>query len=245
MTDRERKSMTRASLILLGAAAVRFVLTAPAPADPPLEGRPSIADSLSAAGDSAAKEKERRSRPLANGETIDPNTATEEELDRLPGVGASIARRIVEDRQANGHFATAEELARVPGVGSGSVERLEPLLSFDARAVSPRAVPFSRARPSGPGPRISRAPPSGLASPVSRAPPNRVATSPGGGPVDLNRATAAELEDLPGIGPALAKRIVEYRDQHGRFAVPEDLKKVSGIGDKTFARLAPMVSVGR
>ena len=63
--------------------------------------------------------------------------------------------------------------------------------------------------------------------------------------MDLNRATAAELEDLPGIGPALAKRIVEYRDQHGRFAVPEDLKKVSGIGDKTFARLAPMVSVGR
>ena len=233
MTDRERKSMTRASLILLGAAAVRFVLTAHVPADPPLEGRHSIADSLSAAGDSAAKEKERRSRPLAAGETIDPNVAGEEELDRLPGVGASIARRIVEDRQANGPFATVAELARVPGVGPSSVERLEPFLRFDPRTASGRTAPFSRASPSG------------FAPPVSRAPPNRVATSPGGSPVDLNRATIAQLDSLPGIGPALSRRIVEYRDQHGRFVVPEDLKKVSGIGDKTFARLAPLVSVGR
>lgn len=243
MTDRERKSMTRTSLILLGAAAVRFVLTAPAPADPLLEGRPSMADSLSAAGDSAAMEKERRSRPLAAGETIDPNTAGEEELDRLPGVGASKARRIVEDRQANGPFATAAQLARVPGLGPGSVERLTPFLRFDPRTAFRPAAPASRAPNPFSPPKQSA--PSRLAPSASLAPPNRVAPSPGGGLLDLNRASAAELEDLPGIGPALADRIVDYRAQHGSFAVPEDLKKVSGIGDKIFARLAPLISARR
>ncbi len=73
------------------------------------------------------------------------------------------------------------------------------------------------------------------------------ATVPGGspadGPVDLNRASAAELEQLPGIGPARAAAIVEYRERHGPFAVPGDLRGVSGIGEATFQDLAPLVVV--
>jgi len=80
MTDRERKSMLRAALILGGAALVRFVVFSPGPADPLLAGRPSIADSLLAAGDSVAEERERRSRPFTEGETIDPNVAAAAEL---------------------------------------------------------------------------------------------------------------------------------------------------------------------
>ena len=240
MTDRERKSMMNAALLLLGAAAVRFVLAAPPPADPPLEGRPSIADSLVAAGDSAAKEKERRSRPLADGETIDPNTAGEEDLDRLPGVGASKARRIVEDRQVNGPFANAADLARVPGLGPGSVKRLEPLLRFDPRAAARRAAPpVTATTPFGGTLR------SGAGAPSGPSPATVAGSSPAAIPLDLNRATAAELRTLPGIGPALASRIVEFRARHGPFAKPEDLTKVSGIGDKTFARLAPRIVVHR
>jgi competence protein ComEA len=55
--------------------------------------------------------------------------------------------------------------------------------------------------------------------------------------IDLNRATAAELEDLPGVGPVLAGRIVAYRDLHGSFAAFEDLLDVGGIGE---AKLAAM-----
>lgn len=55
--------------------------------------------------------------------------------------------------------------------------------------------------------------------------------------VDLNRATPAELEALPGVGPVLAERIVAYRDLHGPFAVVEDLLDVGGIGE---AKLAAM-----
>jgi competence protein ComEA len=55
--------------------------------------------------------------------------------------------------------------------------------------------------------------------------------------IDLNRATAAQLEDLPGVGPVLASRIVAYRDLHGSFSAIEDLLDVGGIGE---AKLAAM-----
>ncbi len=61
--------------------------------------------------------------------------------------------------------------------------------------------------------------------------------------VNLNTATAAELEALPGIGPALAQRIIEYRTQHGPFASVDDLLAVSGIGPAKLEQLRPYVTV--
>jgi competence protein ComEA len=63
------------------------------------------------------------------------------------------------------------------------------------------------------------------------------------GPVDLNSATADQLEALPGIGPVLAQHIIDWRTAHGSFRNVDQLKDVSGIGDSTFADLAPLVSV--
>lgn len=62
--------------------------------------------------------------------------------------------------------------------------------------------------------------------------------------VDINRATAADLEALPGIGPALAQRIVADREVNGPFRRPQDLTRVTGIGDKTLARLLPYITTG-
>ncbi|MBI3996627.1 MAG: helix-hairpin-helix domain-containing protein [Candidatus Omnitrophica bacterium] len=59
--------------------------------------------------------------------------------------------------------------------------------------------------------------------------------------VDVNTADAAELERLPGIGPALAARILSYRMQHGRFHHPEELRSVSGMGPQTFAAIKELV----
>ncbi|GAA3335066.1 ComEA family DNA-binding protein [Curtobacterium albidum] len=61
--------------------------------------------------------------------------------------------------------------------------------------------------------------------------------------VDLNRADQATLETLPGIGPALAARIISWRDEHGGFTTVEDLLDVSGIGDTRFAELRERVRV--
>ena len=210
--------MTRAALLLGAAALIRF-LVAPPPAEAPLEGRDSIADSLVAAGDSAIEEKERRSRPFEPGETIDPNVAGEEDLDRLPGVGAARAARIVQEREENGPFGNVEDLTRVPGIGSGSIERLRPFLRVaggGGGGVRPLAT--------------------------TRAAASRDAPPPGT-LVDLNRATASELRQLPGIGPVTAQRIIAHREQHGPFLTPEDLMEVSGIGSRTLERLAPLVTV--
>lgn len=64
-----------------------------------------------------------------------------------------------------------------------------------------------------------------------------------GGTVNINNATNEELQSLTGIGPSMASRIVEYRQQNGGFKTVEDLKNVSGIGDRTFEKLKDKVCV--
>ena len=63
------------------------------------------------------------------------------------------------------------------------------------------------------------------------------------GKVNINKASPAELESLPGIGPAYAGRIIEYRQQHGSFSSIEQLEEVSGIGPKTMASLRDLVTI--
>jgi len=62
--------------------------------------------------------------------------------------------------------------------------------------------------------------------------------------VNLNTATAAQLEALPGIGPKVAQRIVEYRQKNGAFKKVEELMNVKGIGEKSFLKLKPHLTVG-
>jgi competence protein ComEA len=61
--------------------------------------------------------------------------------------------------------------------------------------------------------------------------------------VDINRADPATLETLPGIGPATAQRIIAYREAHGPFSAIEELKQVSGIGEKKYAALLEFICV--
>jgi len=87
-----------------------------------------------------------------------------------------------------------------------------------------------------------------LGEPPGAGPPAAVAasgpTAPGPpGLVNVNTATGAELEALPGIGPGLAARILAFRDEHGLFGNPEELVRVPGIGPKTLARFADLVTV--
>jgi competence protein ComEA len=67
--------------------------------------------------------------------------------------------------------------------------------------------------------------------------------APPGAPVDLNVATVAQLDALPGVGPVIAGRIVAWRQENGRFTQVDDLAEVQGIGDATLAKLRPLVRV--
>jgi competence ComEA-like helix-hairpin-helix protein len=131
-------------------------------------------------------------RPLRAGDRIDVDHAGAGELARLPGIGPSLANRIVADREKNGAFGGIAGLRRVRGLGPALLDRIRDHLSFggvpaEAQITSPTAA------------------------------------------VDLNRATAAELVGLPGIGPARARAIVAFRDSAGPFRQLDDLKRVPGI----------------
>jgi competence protein ComEA len=62
--------------------------------------------------------------------------------------------------------------------------------------------------------------------------------------LNINTASAADLDGLPGIGPSIAQRIIEYRTSNGPFQSVEDLQKVKGIGPALFTKIAPLITVG-
>ena len=64
-----------------------------------------------------------------------------------------------------------------------------------------------------------------------------------GAPVPLNTADLAALDTLPGVGPVLAQRILDWRAAHGRFTSVDELGEVSGIGEKLLAQLSPLVTL--
>jgi competence protein ComEA len=74
-----------------------------------------------------------------------------------------------------------------------------------------------------------------------RTPPAAKASA--SSPINLNTATVGQLETLPGIGRSTAERILEYRDKSGGFKKIEDLMNVRGIGEKSFLKLKPLVTV--
>ncbi len=131
------------------------------------------------------------------------------------------------------------EIARLPGIGPALAGRI-----VEARAEAPFQRPEDLLEVPGVGPSTLEAirplldfddPPPPVRSAGFRGDPDRI---------DVNRASAAELEDLPGIGPALAARIVEDRGREGPFRMPEDLLRVSGIGPSTLERLRDHLDFG-
>src|SRR3982750_2528729 len=97
-------------------------------------------------------------------------------------------------------------------------------------------IVLSIGAPAGlPGPAQDK--PSSAKSSAAKAAPTPSA------PININTATQAQFESLPGLGPKVAERILEYRQKNGPFKKVEDLMNVKGIGEKSFLKLKPLITV--
>ena len=221
MTFSETRALKHAAFLVLGlgllrtaAEGVRSPMTTQGAASADSSGLAVLLDESRGSRDEA----QRRALPLRGDERIDPNTAGEEDLDRLPGVGPAVAGRIIQMRQDRGPFAGPGDLLSVPGVGPATLARITPYLEWSTQ----------------PQLRGSARPPRPDTDPAARKPVR----------IDLNRASREELERLPGIGPVMAQRILTLRENAGRFRELEELRSVQGIGPATIERLRPLVIIG-
>ena len=206
--------------MVLLAAGVRWGADRTLAGPDPLGAFPDVSTKLDAASDRVEADEARRSRPLGKGETLDANRAPAPELDRLPGVGPSLARAWVEYRESHGPLRNAGDLEAIPGIGPATADRLSTRLQFSTG-----------------GPMLESREDRGQ---VSRRNTPRDAAAP----VDLNRADSVTLVGLPGIGPSLAGRILA-RQRNGGFATVGDLLEVKGIGPATLERLRSKVRARR
>ncbi len=196
-------------------------------------------------------------------EKVNLNTADEKAIAGAKGVGEKLAKELVKNRP----YRTWEEVSKVKGVGSGKkLESLKTILKLSegVGAAAAKDEPAAKKTPSkGEGaaaaPAAAGAAASGAAAggasgsskaSASAEPSKKSSSSSSSSPklalgtkVNINTATKEELDALPEIGPVKAQAIVDYRNANGKFAAPEDIMKVSGIKEGTFAKIKDYIVV--
>jgi competence protein ComEA len=164
---------------------------------------------------------------------IDLNQADRAELLQIPGLGENLAQRIEEYRRQHGAFRSVNELTQVGGIGPATLERWRSWLHVTAGVAEEDGAldqrPLARKTSDNSSKGNGDQKPGGKAAKLQ-------------GPVDINRATAAELQRLPGIGPKLSQRIIDERSKRP-FKSVDELRRVSGIGPRALERLRPHVVV--
>ncbi len=148
--------------------------------------------------------------------TLDVNRATEDELARVNGIGLARAREIVHRRTTVGPFTSLRQLAEVAGITDEIVVTADPMLFIDEGLDTRNGT--------------------AVESTIDLRDGATTGLTNGAG-LDINTATATQLEALPGIGPATAKAITDLRKVKGGFADLQQLTEVAGIGSVMLATL--------
>ena len=167
------------------------------------------------AAQTSDKKTSSKAPAASSGAKVDLNTASEKDLEDLPGVGAATAKKIIAGRP----YSSVDDLSKA-GLSARVISKIAPLATVSGGGATAAAAPKAASAPKA----------------SSKAPEASSASS--GAPVDLNKASEKELEDLPGVGAATAKKIIAGRP----YASVDDLSK-AGLSARVIAKIAPMATV--
>jgi competence protein ComEA len=165
---------------------------------------------------------------------LDLNRADHVQLMQLPGIGENLARRIEVYRMEHRGFREVDELRNVSGIGPAMLERLRPFVYVE---VVESDDPDESADSYKPPLAVRKTVPAGSEKKTNAKKADGLKDR-----IDLNQATATQLQQLPGVGPKMAGHIIEARDKKA-FQSVDDLRRVPGIGAKTLENLRPYVTV--
>jgi competence protein ComEA len=184
---------------------------------------------------------------------VDVNSADVETLQTLPGIGPTLADRIVAGRP----YKNADDLAKVKGLSKSKVDAIQDQIKFGTGTTTTKksttksskktATPETSATDTSGSPKSKSSKSTTAAESSGNKTVSPTGSSSGklapGQTVNINTATAEQLDVLPGIGPTKAQAIIDYRNEHGRFNSIEDIQNVKGIKEGEFSKIKDYIRV--
>lgn len=159
------------------------------------------------------------SRPIQSVEStelrVNINTASKAELCKLKGIGDVKANAIIAYREANSGFKNIDEIKNVSGIGDATFANISAFIYVENPQPSVQTTSTSSSQQN---------------TPLQNK-------------ININSASSTELQKINGVGPAIAQRIIDYREENGYFKNVEDIINVKGIGDKIFEKMKDQITV--